>query len=379
MASLKRTREEIGDDLLPNVEEGKKQKIEEDLPSFPLLFTGSYEDDDFEHPRSLFELSLMNLSGSIREKPNWTKKIYDEEITKKWNEEARQNGFEQSAWDFILAELKFYASKTGSDEITLSSVEGVYQRDLPDKIQEKLLKGIKVLEDVPDDEKDWHPGSNNQVLDLVHPSLYCYVNGVTPVSDDKLGGNPELWKNWLGTGFYSYRTVDNSHEESNDSFARGGYFGGFKKRFYVSENYQWIPADIRVSPSGSVKFTSYINNLHPDIHKELYSTLEETLELFIPLWNLVLTDTLFPGEPRILPSGAWYEDAVDPLEPAGPGEDMDEEEEEEEEEEGKEEGEGEGEGEGDGKQMDAEGELLKAEEASNSDDAEEPMKEDKEG
>ena len=36
-----------------------------------------------------------------------------------------------------------------------------------------LVNGVAVLEDVPDEEKDWHPGSNKQVLDLVHPSLYC--------------------------------------------------------------------------------------------------------------------------------------------------------------------------------------------------------------
>lgn len=27
--------------------------------------------------------------------------------------------------------------------------------------------------------KDWHPGSKNQVLDLVHPSLYCLIYGIT--------------------------------------------------------------------------------------------------------------------------------------------------------------------------------------------------------
>ena len=32
---------------------------------------------------------------------------------------------------------------------------------------------------MPEDQKDWHPGSNKQVLDLVHPSLYPLVYGKT--------------------------------------------------------------------------------------------------------------------------------------------------------------------------------------------------------
>ncbi len=34
-----------------------------------------------------------------------------------------------------------------------------------------LVRGVAILESVPDEEKDWHPGSEHQVLDLVHPSL----------------------------------------------------------------------------------------------------------------------------------------------------------------------------------------------------------------
>ena len=37
------------------------------------------------------------------------------------------------------------------------------------------------MEDVPEAEKDWHPGTSKQVLDLVHPSLYCIRIGETLV------------------------------------------------------------------------------------------------------------------------------------------------------------------------------------------------------
>merc|ERR1719334_2316911 len=35
-------------------------------------------------------------------------------------------------------------------------------------------------------EKDFHPGSKGQVLDLVHPSLYCYVDGQSQLVDGKV-------------------------------------------------------------------------------------------------------------------------------------------------------------------------------------------------
>ncbi|KAJ7929028.1 hypothetical protein B0H13DRAFT_1703624, partial [Mycena leptocephala] len=36
---------------------------------------------------------------------------------------------------------------------------------------------VSALENVPEAEKDWHPGLDGQVLDLVHSSLYCIVYG----------------------------------------------------------------------------------------------------------------------------------------------------------------------------------------------------------
>jgi hypothetical protein len=40
-----------------------------------------------------------------------------------------------------------------------------------------LRAGVHALEDVPEKDKDWHPGSEEKVLDLVHPSLFPLVYG----------------------------------------------------------------------------------------------------------------------------------------------------------------------------------------------------------
>jgi hypothetical protein len=52
--------------------------------------------------------------------------------------------------------------------------------------------------------KDYHPGSNNQMNDIIHPSLYCYVKDVSPVSSDtntaKLVEKADLFQ-WLPSEF----------------------------------------------------------------------------------------------------------------------------------------------------------------------------------
>lgn len=52
---------------------------------------------------------------------------------------------------------------------------------MTENLRQDLLSAVKILEDVPEGEKDWHPGSDNKVLDLVHPLLYPLVYGKSRV------------------------------------------------------------------------------------------------------------------------------------------------------------------------------------------------------
>jgi hypothetical protein len=81
--------------------------------------------------------------------------------------------------DYCLEELKYKANeykKTGIIRVFHGDVvksDSVISQDL----QEVLKKAVAPLENVPENMKDWHPGSNNIVLDLVHPSLYPLIYG----------------------------------------------------------------------------------------------------------------------------------------------------------------------------------------------------------
>ena len=133
------------------------------------------------------------------------------------------------------------------------------------------------LEGVPDSEKDWHPGYDGLVLDLVHPSLYPIVYGRT------MGKSPG--------------SADATVLEPPEYLA--------ESRRFISENFQWMPSDFLVDHDGKVTLTSpYINNVHPIHHKELYSVIPEILQRAIPMFERVVSDLTRPLLPmRIVTSG----------------------------------------------------------------------------
>lgn len=64
--------------------------------------------------------------------------------------------------------------------------------------------------------------------------------------------------------------------------------------------YQWLPANLAFQEDGTVRFTSYINNLHPRKHPEIYALVEKLVDKAIPAWDRVLSGTAVNerGEPQ---------------------------------------------------------------------------------
>lgn len=137
------------------------------------------------------------------------------------------------------------------------------------------------LESVPDSEKDWHPGSDGLVLDLVHPSLYPVVYG---------------------------RTVGKSPGSATAAVLMAPAPGDDDSKF-TSKKFQWLPSDFLVDGNGEVTLTSpYINNVHPAQHEDLYSVIPEILHCAIPMFERVLSDLTKPLLPiRVATEG---EDSV---------------------------------------------------------------------
>ncbi|AQU68289.1 DUF4246 domain-containing protein [Streptomyces niveus] len=245
------------------------------LPAFPLPFHAS-RSISFATPRTLREIQMMRCSSQIRAKPRWFDKMNDADIVARWTREAVDQGLTEAQVRYVLAELRHYAQlRDGRTGVEVSAVDGVWQSDtlIDDNLRSRLREAVRVLEEVPEAAQDWHPGSGNQVLDLVHPSLFCLVREVS-------GAHEQAWQN--PTDRYS--------------------------KYEFSEKFQWLPTDVDVSDDGDVAFRSYINNVHPETHRELASVLPDLFARLRPLLENVLTDLRHPRPLRIEadPYG-WYD------------------------------------------------------------------------
>ena len=152
-----------------------------DLSAFPLPFHAA-RSISFAKPRTLRELEMMQCSSHIRAKPGWFDKMNDADIVARWTREALAQGLTEAQVRYVLDELRHYAAlRDGRTGVEVSAVDGVWQSDtlVDDKLRSRLREAVRVLEEVPEAERDWHPGSDGQVLDLVHPSLFCLVREVS--------------------------------------------------------------------------------------------------------------------------------------------------------------------------------------------------------
>ncbi|MEV8313491.1 DUF4246 domain-containing protein [Streptomyces sp. NPDC059900] len=252
-----------------------------DLTAFPLPFSGAGASG--ANPRTLRELQMMECSAAIREKPSWFIKMNDPEIAARWAREASAQGMTHAQVRYVLDELAHYAGlRDEHTGIEVSGVDGVWQSDtlVGDELRSRLRAAVRDLEEIPEAEKDWHPGSDGQVLDVVHPSLFCLVR--------EASGAPE--RAWQFTP-------------------------GYQSKHEFSEKFQWLPTDVAVGDDGAVSFLSYVNNVHPEDHRELASVLPELFARMLPLWENVLTDLRHPRPLRIEADPySWY-DGSEPAEP----------------------------------------------------------------
>ena len=235
-------------------------------------------------PYSLIEQRMMKVLEAIKDKPYWYEKIKDENIRNKWRAEiTNQNVFShESHLQYVFDEL-IYFSNLSSRQLSPASVDGVWMSDhIIDDVLRQRLSGLAAPLEATC--TDFHPGSNEQMLDLVHPHMHLYVNGLSKeVVDENLP-----WSEFIGAGDVVERATKLDVSKSYDKYEEQEYVD-----IMTSATYQWLPSEVHVDGAGKCKFLSYINNLHPYKHAELCGVLEQVLEKFIPLFNQVLTDLAY--------------------------------------------------------------------------------------
>lgn len=132
---------------------------------------------------------------------------------------------------------------------------GLLDKNLHDKCK------IIISEIANNEAIDWHPGSNQQVRDIIHPSMYPYVKGVSIINNNSPRKNIN----------YKLNVINNDDDKYD---------------------YQWLPSEFEIDNNNKVKVTSYINNLKQEKYPEFIPLIEEVFENYIPSLENVLQEKL---------------------------------------------------------------------------------------
>jgi len=215
--------------------------------------------------------------------------------------------------DWCIAELRHNANQitdpTRAPPIFVYNGD-IYKSDdaLSSSFKERLQEAILSFEArIPEGERDWHPGSDGRVWDLVHPSLFPVVFGRTRAlpGDEQLTLQDCLYR--CGEGQALPIPSDDELEDFKQSVHIRRFRFGRQVPHVYSKQFQWIPCEVDIS-TGEARYvcqpthrrphlipifvlrriTSYINNLHPVHDQTLYQLVEQIISAAIPLWERTL-------------------------------------------------------------------------------------------
>lgn len=156
------------------------------------------------------------------------------------------------------------------------------------KIRDALSEAFQSVKRDQQSAPDWHPNSGEMVQDLVHPSMFPLIYGHSKVLKEESVGVEDAVQSWAGKGDLIPK---GEVAAANRRLGRADFNvgGGEVPAQYWSDTYQWLPANLAFQEDGSVKFTSYINNLHPNKYPGIYETIESLIDIAIPAWDQCLT------------------------------------------------------------------------------------------
>ncbi|GMM37517.1 hypothetical protein DASC09_048420 [Saccharomycopsis crataegensis] len=244
--------------------------------------------------KSINEWIIFDMSKTIRTKPNWQTKYKDSEIVNNWKKDfltqfkndgiiIKHANFDD-LFEYTIKELSWYEKLEkeykGNLKICMDDRICSSETLVNGKIKANLKTQSIELEKSFGDKIDYHPGSQNQVIDLVHPSLFPLVYGKSQSID------PDTKE---------ISVIDYSEDIVGDPDHK---YKGFQ--FFGSKNFQWLPTIFELSHDKKrYEITSYINNLEPKSFKDLYKTIEDVFNASIPALNFVLSRLCSPEYIRI--------------------------------------------------------------------------------
>lgn len=190
--------------------------------------------------------------------------------------------------DWIIDELKYKAMI-----YELSCAVALYNGDvsksdtnIPESILKELTRTSKLLEYEEEELRLYHPGSMGKQRDLISMSLYPLIYGKSRILTDRVVRLDEALR-YAGQG-----EVISVPEESGvtreDIAWRVAARADIQVKPY-SRFFQVLPSDWELRDDGLWHIATYINNLHPVRHREIYKAIEDAFNCLIPQFNMTMT------------------------------------------------------------------------------------------
>ena len=229
---------------------------------------------------SLCELTMLQLMIVATDELDWNTK-------KKWKEElsSEQDFIPKMVFRWTQIQCISYSAQCSYSSYQMYS--NLTMPSLPNK--KKILQAnvAKFESKIPAKLKDWHPGSDQKVWDLVHPSLFSLVYGRTRI----LSSETTTLEDWISNDVVKEKLQAFLPMKKQKRVVLAPNFNGFLLKWTYLE----IKQSMFISPRGQQTsfnnpcgITSYINNLHPQKEKSLYEIVSQLTTASIPLWELTL-------------------------------------------------------------------------------------------
>jgi hypothetical protein len=157
--------------------------------------------------------------------------------------------------DWVMDELRYKATLYEDIGAVVVYTGHVVKSDtiIPESLKLELQAAVSQLEDVPDRHKDWHPGSNGKILNLVHPSLFPLVYGRTRVLETR---KTSLEDCIARCGEGRITQLPPVEETAGNYFKDPSHAQNTVENPY-SRFFQWLPCTIDISGERS----KYVENL----------------------------------------------------------------------------------------------------------------------
>jgi len=258
------------------------------------------------------EVAMMGLMDRLTDKPNWHEKIFNDEIVSKWRQEAmsqpedglypgpapadRTRLISDKVFNNCVAELRdkatffkesglIYTLDSGNESYIIKA-DAIMKPDLHHELKQAFNRLLADQAAKP----DWHPWTSDMVQDIVHPSMYPFVFNRSHFIHQEVVGVSDAIDKWSGKGQVPKQDLGEPPAVPRSEFYY--HHTDTVPRDYWSEKYQWLPSTLAFQHDGTVKFTSYINNLHPTKYSDIYKIVEKMIDTAIPAWEHALSGSI---------------------------------------------------------------------------------------